>query len=136
MLVRALELILSLLIMIFIFMLSTDAVSSFYKIYKGNLYMVRKFYEERVLMKVFSEGYNFTNNTCNLTTNFFNLLSNSTNFYNYIKRIGIKDNVSIELINRLNNTVLVKIGLKKDNFLEADRVCYYNGSLYLIKIRV
>ncbi|RDD52607.1 hypothetical protein BA065_00610 [Nanoarchaeota archaeon NZ13-N] len=136
MLIKSVELILVLTICTLIFILSISFVGNSYNSFREELYLLRKFYEGRVLIKSLTESQTFSNKTCNITDNLIYYLSDPSSFYEYMKSLGIRDNVSLEVIDISDGKLLFKIGEKRDNFLEFRRVCYYNGSLYLFSIKV
>jgi len=136
MLIKSVELILVLTICTLIFILSISFVGNSYNSFREELYLLRKFYEGRVLIKSLTESQNFSNKTCNITDNLIYYLSDPSSFYEYTKSLGIRDNVSLEVVDISDGRLLFKIGDKTDNFFEFRRVCYYNGSLYLFSIKV
>jgi len=136
MLIKSLELLIVLMLIIFIFILLLDRVTNLYTNYKEELSILKRFYEGRVLIKELTEKQPFSNNTCNLTEEFFTILSNEGLFYNYTKSLGITDDIKIEVYDLLNNTELLNIGTNLSNFIEMRRVCGFNNGLYLIILKV
>jgi len=136
MLIKSLELLIVLMLIIFIFILLLDRVTNLYTNYKEELSILKRFYEGRVLIKELTEKSPFSNNTCNLTEEFFAILSNESLFYNYTKSLGITGDVKIEVYDLLNNTELLNIGVNLSNFIEMRRICSFNNSLYLIILKV
>jgi len=104
--------------------------------YKEELLILRRYYEGRVLIKELTEKLPFSNGTCNLTEDFFNILSNENLLYNYTKSLGIVDDYNIEVYYLLNNSKLLSIGANLSSFVEMRRVCNFNNGLYLIVLRI
>jgi len=136
MLIKSLELLLVLTLVIFISILSLDWATNLYTNYKEELSILKRFYEGRVLVKELTEKPPFSNNICNLTEEFFTILSNESLFYNYTSSLGITSNVRIEVYDLLNNAELFNIGANLSDFIEMRRVCSFNNSLYLIILKV
>jgi len=136
MLIKSLELLIVLILVIIIFVLSLDLITSLYNNYREELLILKRFYEGRVLIKGLTEKLPFSNNTCNLTEEFFTILSNESLFHNYTKSLGITDDIKIEVYDLLNNTKLLDIGTNLSNFIEMRRVCSFNNNLYLIVLKV
>ena len=136
MLIKSLETIIVLMLIITIFVLSINLINSFYSSYKEELLILRRFYEGRVLIKELTEKAPFSNGICNLTEDFFNILSNENLLYNYTKSLGIVDDYNIEVYYLLNNSKILSVGANPSSFIEMRRVCNFNNSLYLIVLRI
>jgi len=92
-----------------------------------------KFYYGRILIDFITTKPPYSNNICNLTEDIFNL---------NISYIEDKLNITINrpysiILKNLDNESEQHFGLKDINdYIEFRRVCYNNGSLYLVVVRI
>lgn len=98
------------------------------------LYLTDKFYAGRIILKYFTESRNFSYGICNLSSNIF--LMNNQTFFNYLNNISITDPSELLLENLSNgNTTIYGYNIESDDF-QFQRVCYYDGSLFLVQVKV
>jgi len=129
MLDRFFELFVIVLVIFFITLLLMEKVSYIYNINEKYQIIYNQFMNGRVLIKEITEQY--TNNICNLTSNNFdqNIMDNLANFPYEIIYKNLS-NTSQEYIFSNDNITNMQ------NYIEFNRVCYYNGSLFLVSVLV
>jgi len=129
MLDRFFELFVIVLVIFFITLLLMDKVSYIYNINEKYQIVYNQFMNGRVLIKEITEQY--TSVICNLTSNNFdpNIMDNLAGFpYEIIyKNLG---NTGQEYIFSNDNITNMQ------NYIEFNRVCYYDGSLFLVSVLV
>ncbi|AMD30054.1 hypothetical protein Nps_03360 [Candidatus Nanopusillus acidilobi] len=130
MLDRFFELFVIVLVIFFITLLLMEKVSYIYNINEKYQIIYNQFMDGRVLIKEITEQY--TDNICNLTSNNFNpsIMDNLASFPYEIIYENLS-NTSQEYIFSNDN-----ITNMQNNYIEFNRVCYYNGSLYLVSVLV
>ena len=130
MLDRFFELFVIVLVVFFIALLLMEKVSYIYNINEKYQIIYNQFMHGRVLIKEITEKY--TDNICNLTSNNFdpNIMNNLANFP-YVIIYKNLSNTSQEYV--FGNGDIINI---QNNYIEFTRVCYYNGSLFLISVLV
>jgi len=129
MLDRFFELFVIVLVIFFITLLLMEKVSYIYNINEKYQIIYNQFMNGRVLIKEITEQY--TNNICNLTSNNFNpnIMDNLASFPYEIIYKNLS-NISQEYIFSNDNITNMQ------NYIEFNRVCYYNGSLFLVSVLV
>jgi len=129
MLDRFFELFVIVLVIFFITLLLMEKVSYIYNINEKYQIVYNQFMNGRVLIKEITEQY--TSVICNLTSNNFdpNIMDNLAGFpYEIIyKNLG---NTGQEYIFSNDNITNMQ------NYIEFNRVCYYDGSLFLVSVLV
>jgi len=130
MLDRFFELFVIVLVIFFITLLLMEKVSYIYNINEKYQIIYNQFMDGRVLIKKITEQY--TNNICNLTSNNFDpsIMDNLANFPYEIIYENLS-NISQEYIFSNDN-----ITNMQNNYIEFNRVCYYDGSLFLVRVLV
>jgi hypothetical protein len=130
MLDRFFELFVIVVVIFFITLLLMEKVSYIYNINEKYQIIYNQFMDGRVLIKEVTEQY--ANNICNLTSNNFNpsIMDNLANFpyeiiYENLSNISQKYIFSNDNITNMQN-----------NYIEFNRVCYYDGSLFLVRVLV
>lgn len=129
MLDRFFELFVIVLVIFFITLLLMEKVSYIYNINEKYQIIYNQFMHGTILIKEITEQY--TNNICNLTSNNFNpnIMDNLASFPYEIIYKNLS-NISQEYIFSNDNITNMQ------NYIEFNRVCYYNGSLYLVSVLV
>jgi uncharacterized membrane protein YqiK len=129
MLDRFFELFVIVLVIFFITLLLMDKVSYIYNINEKYLIIYNQFMHGRILIKEITEQY--TDNICNLTSNNFdsNIMNNLASFPYEIIYKNLS-NISQEYIFSNDNITNMQ------NYIEFNRVCYYDGSLFLVSVLV
>ena len=129
MLDRFFELFVIVLVIFFITLLLMEKVSYIYNINEKYQIVYNQFMNGRVLIKEITEQY--TSGICNLTSNNFdpNIMDNLAGFpYEIIyENLG---NTGQEYIFSNDNITNMQ------NYIEFNRVCYYDGSLFLVSVLV
>jgi len=130
MLDRFFELFVIVLVIFFITLLLMEKVSYIYNINEKYQIIYNQFMNGRVLIKEITEQY--TSNICNLISNNFNpnIMDNLASFPYEIIYENLS-NISQEYIFSNDN-----ITNMQNNYIEFNRVCYYNGSLFLVSVLV
>ncbi|MCC5447068.1 hypothetical protein [Candidatus Nanobsidianus stetteri] len=130
MLDRFFELFVIVLVIFFITLLLMEKVSYIYNINEKYQIIYNQFMDGRVLIKEITEQY--TNNICNLTSNNFDpsIMDNLASFPYEIIYENLS-NTSQEYIFSNDN-----ITNMQNNYIEFNRVCYYDGSLFLVSVLV
>ncbi len=130
MLDRFFELFVIVLVVFFVTLLLMEKVSYIYNINEKYQIIYNQFMHGRVLIKEITEKY--TDNICNLTSNNFdpNIMNNLASFP-YVIIYRNLSNTSQEYI--FGNGDIINI---QNNYIAFNRVCYYNGSLYLVRVLV
>ena len=130
MLDRFFELFVIVLVIFFITLLLMEKVSYIYNINEKYQIIYNQFMDGRILIKEITEQY--TNNICNLTSNNFNptIMNNLASFPYEIIYENLS-NISQEYIFSNDN-----ITYMQNNYIEFNRVCYYDGSLFLVRVLV
>lgn len=108
-------------------------VYSAYNEWKYNFDFMDRFLDLKKLVFFITESNNFTYQICNLNPTLFTI--DNTTFLNIVSELGINKPVSI-LIDGNNYTNLLGYYLSGTTYIEIRRVCFYNGSLYLLKFRI
>lgn len=121
------------LVIIFIYLVFINKFISIFQDIKSINELSIRFYSGRILMKILTEEY--SNGICNLTDEFFNLIKNES----YLKEVT--DSYKIEpvytiIVENLETGDRTIVDFGNFNNFQFNRVCYYNGSLYLIKVIV
>jgi len=129
MLDRFFELFVIVLVIFFITLLLMEKVSYIYNINEKYQIIYNQFMNGRVLIKEITEQY--TNDICNLTSNNFdpNIMDNLAGFPYEIIYKNLS-NISQEYIFSNDNITNMQ------NYIEFNRVCYYDGSLFLVSVLV
>jgi len=124
------ELFVIVLVVFFVNLLLMEKVSYIYNINEKYQTIYNQFMHGRVLIKEITEKC--TDNICNLTSNNFdpNIMNNLANFP-YVIIYKNLSNTSQEYV--FGNGDIINI---QNNYIEFTRVCYYNGSLFLISVLV
>jgi uncharacterized protein YukJ len=106
-----------------------EKVSYIYNINEKYQIIYSQFMHGRILIKEITEQY--TNNICNLTSNNFNqnIMDNLANFPYEIIYKNLS-NISQEYVFSNDNITNMQ------NYIEFNRVCYYDGSLFLVSVLV
>jgi len=130
MLDRFFELFVIVLVIFFITLLLMEKVSYIYNINEKYQIIYNQFMNGRVLIKEITEQY--TSDICNLTSNNFdpNIMDNLAGFPYEIIYKNLS-NISQEYIFSNDN-----ITNMQNNYIEFNRVCYYDGSLFLVSVLV
>ncbi|MFP3256655.1 MAG: hypothetical protein RXO36_02475 [Candidatus Nanopusillus acidilobi] len=130
MLDRFFELFVIVLVIFFITLLLMEKVSYIYNINEKYQIIYNQFMDGRVLVKEITEQY--TDNICNLTSNNFNpnIMDNLANFPYEIIYENLSNTSQKYIFSNDNITNM------QNNYIEFNRVCYYNGSLYLVSVLV
>lgn len=130
MLDRFFELFVIVLVIFFITLLLMEKVSYIYNINEKYQIIYNQFMDGRVLIKEITEQY--TNNICNLTSNNFDpsIMDNLASFPYEIIYENL-NNINQEYIFSNDN-----ITNMQNNYIEFNRVCYYDGSLFLVSVLV
>jgi len=130
MLDRFFELFVIVLVIFFITLLLMEKVSYIYNINEKYQIIYNQFMDGRVLIKEITEQY--TNNICNLTSSNFDpsIMDNLASFPYEIIYENLS-NTSQEYIFSNDN-----ITNMQNNYIEFNRVCYYDGSLFLVSVLV
>lgn len=130
MLDRFFELFVIVLVIFFITLLLIEKVSYIYNINEKYQIIYNQFMDGRVLIKEITEQY--TNNICNLTSNNFDpsIMDNLASFPYEIIYENLS-NINQEYIFSNDN-----ITNMQNNYIEFNRVCYYDGSLFLVRVLV
>ena len=129
MLDRFFELFVIVLVIFFITLLLMEKVSYIYNINEKYQIIYDQFMHGRILIKEITEQY--TSNICNLTSNNFNqsIMDNLASFPYEIIYKNLS-NISQEYIFSNDNITNMQ------NYIEFNRVCYYDGSLFLVSVLV
>ncbi|MFP3317102.1 MAG: hypothetical protein RXN79_01700 [Candidatus Nanopusillus sp.] len=129
MLDRFFELFVIVLVIFFITLLLMEKVSYIYNINEKYQIIYNQFMNGRVLIKEITEQY--TSDICNLTSNNFdpNIMDNLAGFPYEIIYKNLS-NTSQEYIFSNDNITNMQ------NYIEFNRVCYYDGSLFLVSVLV
>jgi len=129
MLDRFFELFVIVLVIFFITLLLMEKVSYIYNINEKYQIIYNQFMNGRVLIKEITEQY--TGDICNLTSNNFdpNIMDNLAGFPYEIIYKNLS-NTSQEYIFSNDNITNMQ------NYIEFNRVCYYDGSLFLVSVLV
>jgi len=129
MLDRFFELFVIVLVIFFITLLLMEKVSYIYNINEKYQIIYNQFMNGRVLIKEITEQY--TSDICNLTSNNFdpNIMDNLAGFPYEIIYENLS-NASQEYIFSNDNITNMQ------NYIEFNRVCYYDGSLFLVSVLV
>jgi uncharacterized membrane protein YqiK len=129
MLDRFFELFVIVVVIFFITLLLMEKVSYIYNINEKYQIIYSQFMHGRILIKEITEQY--TNNICNLTSNNFNqnIMDNLANFPYEIIYKNLS-NISQEYVFSNDNITNMQ------NYIEFNRVCYYDGSLFLVSVLV
>ena len=129
MLDRFFELFVIVLVIFFITLLLMEKVSYIYNINEKYQIIYNQFMHGRVLIKEITEQY--TNNICNLTSDNFNpsIMDNLASFPYEIIYKNLS-NISQEYIFSNDNITNMQ------SYIEFNRVCYYDGSLFLVSVLV
>jgi len=130
MLDRFFELFVIVLVIFFITLLLMEKVSYIYNINEKYQIIYNQFMDGRVLIKEITEQY--TDNICNLTLNNFNpnIMDNLANFPYEIIYENLSNTSQKYIFSNDNITNM------QNNYIEFNRVCYYDGSLYLVSVLV
>jgi hypothetical protein len=130
MLDRFFELFVIIVVIFFITLLLIEKVSYIYNINEKYQIIYNQFMDGRVLIKEITEQY--TNNICNLTSNNFDptIMDNLASFPYEIIYENLS-NINQEYIFSNDN-----ITNMQNNYIEFNRVCYYDGSLFLVRVLV
>jgi len=130
MLDRFFELFVIVLVIFFITLLLMEKVSYIYNINEKYQIIYNQFMDGRVLIKEITEQY--TDNICNLTSNNFNpnIMDNLAGFPYEIIYENLSNTSQKYIFSNDNITNM------QNNYIEFNRVCYYNGSLYLVSVLV
>jgi hypothetical protein len=130
MLDRFFELFVIIVVIFFITLLLIEKVSYIYNINEKYQIIYNQFMDGRVLIKEITEQY--TNNICNLTSNNFDpsIMDNLASFPYEIIYENLS-NINQEYIFSNDN-----ITNMQNNYIEFNRVCYYDGSLFLVSVLV
>jgi hypothetical protein len=130
MLDRFFELFVIVLVVFFVTLLLMEKVSYIYNINEKYQIVYNQFMNGRVLIKEITERY--TDNICNLTSKNFdpNIMNNLASFP-YVIIYRNLSNTSQEYI--FGNGDIINI---QNNYIVFTRVCYYNGSLFLVRVLV
>jgi len=130
MLDRFFELFVIIVVIFFITLLLMEKVSYIYNINEKYQIIYNQFMDGRVLIKEITEQY--TNNICNLTSNNFDpsIMDNLASFPYEIIYENLS-NINQEYIFSNDN-----ITNMQNNYIEFNRVCYYDGSLFLVSVLV
>lgn len=130
MLDRFFELFVIIVVIFFITLLLMEKVSYIYNINEKYQIIYNQFMDGRVLIKEITEQY--TNNICNLTSNNFDpsIIDNLASFPYEIIYENLS-NINQEYIFSNDN-----ITNMQNNYIEFNRVCYYDGSLFLVSVLV
>ncbi|MDT7890821.1 MAG: hypothetical protein RQ869_02010 [Candidatus Nanopusillus sp.] len=130
MLDRFFELFVIVLVIFFVTLLLMEKVSYIYNVNEKYQIIYNQFMHGRVLIKEITEKY--TDNICNLTSNNFdpNIMNNLAGFP-YVIIYRNLSNTSQEYI--FGNGDIINI---QNNYITFTRVCYYNGSLFLVSVLV
>jgi len=130
MLDRFFELFVIIVVIFFITLLLMEKVSYIYNINEKYQIIYNQFMDGRVLIKEITEQY--TNNICNLTSNNFDpsIMDNLASFPYEIIYENLS-NINQEYIFSNDN-----ITNMQNNYIEFNRVCYYDGSLFLVRVLV
>ena len=129
MLDRFFELFVIVVVIFFITLLLMEKVSYIYNINEKYQIIYNQFMHGRVLIKEITEQY--TNNICNLTSSNFNP-SIMDNLASFPYEIIYKNLSNISQIYIFSNDNITNM----QNYIEFNRVCYYNGSLFLVSVLV
>ena len=129
MLDRFFELFVIVLVIFFITLLLMEKVSYIYNINEKYQIIYNQFMHGRVLIKEITEQY--TDNICNLTSNNFNpnIMDNLANFPYEIIYENLSNTSQKYIFSNDNITNM-------QNYIEFNRVCYYDGSLFLVRVLV
>jgi ABC-type dipeptide/oligopeptide/nickel transport system permease component len=130
MLDRFFELFVIVLVIFFITLLLMEKVSYIYNINEKYQIIYNQFMDGRVLIKEITEQY--TNNICNLTSNNFDpsIMDNLADFPYEIIYENLSNTSQKYIFSNDNITNM------QNNYIEFNRVCYYNGSLFLVSVLV
>jgi len=130
MLDRFFELFVIVLVIFFITLLLMEKVSYIYNINEKYQIIYNQFMDGRVLIKEITEQY--TDNICNLTLNNFNpnIMDNLANFPYEIIYENLSNTSQKYIFSNDNITNM------QNNYIEFNRVCYYDGSLFLVSVLV
>jgi hypothetical protein len=130
MLDRFFELFVIVLVIFFITLLLMEKVSYIYNINEKYQIIYNQFMDGRVLIKEITEQY--TDNICNLTSNNFNqsIMDNLAGFPYEIIYENLSNTSQKYIFSNDNITNM------QNNYIEFNRVCYYNGSLFLVSVLV
>ena len=130
MLDRFFELFVIVLVIFFITLLLMEKVSYIYNINEKYQIIYNQFMDGRVLIKEITEQY--ISGICNLTSNNFdpNIMDNLAGFPYEIIYENLS-NISQEYIFSNDNITNIQ-----NNYIEFNRVCYYDGSLFLVRVLV
>ena len=130
MLDRFFELFVIVLVIFFITLLLMEKVSYVYNINEKYQIIYNQFMNGRVLIKEITEQY--TSDICNLTSNNFdpNIMDNLAGFPYEIIYENLSNNSQEYIFSNDNITNM------QNNYIEFNRVCYYDGSLFLVSVLV
>jgi len=130
MLDRFFELFVIVLVIFFITLLLMEKVSYIYNINEKYQIIYNQFMNGRVLIKEITEQY--TSDICNLTSNNFdpNIMDNLAGFPYEIIYENLSNNSQEYIFSNDNITNM------QNNYIEFNRVCYYDGSLFLVSVLV
>jgi hypothetical protein len=107
-----------------------EKVSYIYNINEKYQIIYNQFMDGRVLIKEITEQY--TDNICNLTSNNFNpnIMDNLASFPYEIIYENLSNTSQKYIFSNDNITNM------QNNYIEFNRVCYYDGSLFLVRVLV
>lgn len=129
---RVFEGLIIILFIIFLFFLFLNKFIYTYKIYYKEINIGYEFIKGRVIMKILTENISYP--ICNLSVYFFNLIENSSLTYQFFGNYSIYPPYYIFIENLYNTSENYTVDEGYENNFEFNRVCYFNGSLYLIRI--
>jgi len=130
MLDRFFELFVIVLVIFFVTLLLMEKVSYIYNVNEKYQIIYNQFMHGRVLIKEITEQY--TNNICNLTSNNFdsNIMNNLASFPYVIIYRNLSSSNQEYVFSNDNITNM------QNDYMVFTRVCYYNGSLFLVSVFV
>jgi len=130
MLDRFFELLVIVFVIFFVTLLLMEKVSYIYNVNEKYQIIYNQFMHGRVLIKEITEKY--TDNICNLTSNNFdsNIMNNLASFPYVIIYKNLSNSNQEYIFSNYNITNM------QNNYIAFTRVCYYNGSLFLVSVLV
>jgi len=131
---KTIEFLLIITVTIFLLFLFINKTNSLILLNKEIYKDIERFYIGRYIIKLLTEAHPYASGICNLTTDFFNIF-NESEFLEFLNRNNILFPMEIAAKNIYDGHEY-KIGGYGIEYYEFRRICYYNGSLWLITVRV
>ena len=131
---KTLEMVVMIVVVVFVLFLFINRVNSMILLNEKVYIDLERFYAGRYIIKLITENPPYAYGICNITNDFFNIF-NESEYIKFLENNNISQPIEITVRNIYNGETF-RIGGYGKEYYEFRRVCYHNGSLWLISIRI